>query len=305
MAQATNIEIPARFSFRPYRTRWFSCHAEIVDWCEKPTSRTMVEFHESVRVQVNVPTYTETLFGFRPAGPSPSYIVHIDREHIPTDVLRSDENPRNTHYFSDRVFDVLVCPVPIIEPTLEGLEKRRLVPGEVSKDAWEMRNEFLDWKGGTDELRGFLNRWGLWNWQFRPAEMGRGMVGESQPFALVLPHLIWERRTALKSGMAGKPSVWLKTAKPLSFSQSSEPPYFSMVSYYCEDAIVATISIDHLRGMKFRLCKLKDCRKPYLVKTKQKRMYCSTAHAHLANVRKIRAEERKAAKRGTENNAKG
>jgi hypothetical protein len=80
-----------------------------------------------------------------------------------------------------------------------------------------------------------------------------------------------------------------------------------MESSYCEAAIEATISIDHLRGMKFRLCKLKDCRKPYLVNTRQKRMYCSMAHAHLANVRKIRAEERKAKakQKGAQSNAKG
>jgi hypothetical protein len=53
--------------------------------------------------------------------------------------------------------------------------------------------------------------------------------------------------------------------------------------------IVKTIEIDHLRGLKFRICERRDCRAPYPVRSKHRRKYCSPQCAHLVSVRKSRS----------------
>jgi len=74
---------------------------------------------------------------------------------------------------------------------------------------------------------------------------------------------------------------------------------------YCEDAIKATLTIDHLGNVKFGICKRHDCRKLFKRKTAQKRVYCTPECAHLANVRKLRKAKAKSTVKGTKKNAKG
>ena len=58
------------------------------------------------------------------------------------------------------------------------------------------------------------------------------------------------------------------------------------------DAILATIYIDKLRGRERRQCQLKGCVKEFDKTSDNGKKYCSQAHAHLASVRRKRAEER-------------
>ncbi len=55
-------------------------------------------------------------------------------------------------------------------------------------------------------------------------------------------------------------------------------------------AMLATIIVDHLRGAKYAFCARADCRKPFEVKTKHGKQYCRTYCAHLAGLRRRRAE---------------
>ena len=326
MAQTANIAIPARFSFRPYRARWEPCWAEILGWYEKPEPRTSLgiwasptarilkgdpEFEkrfnsEKVLVSVSVPSAEDIESGsalLRLYLGSPIYTVAINRMDIPVDVLLLHEDRKSTLDISGREFPVLAFPSRIFEDTLILLRDEMKAP---NMDAWEMRNEFMALQKDAWELSAFLNRWGLWDGG-RGYETGIGSGLSPYGFVLAFPHLIWEKRDRFIKGLAGRPTAWLKSASLLSFTQSSQPPYFSMERSYCESAIEATISIDHLRNLKYRICKLKDCQKPYQVKTKQPRMYCSTKCAHLANVRKLRAQKKKAEskQKGAKRNAKG
>ena len=90
---------------------------------------------------------------------------------------------------------------------------------------------------GTWELGRFLSRWGLWN-KARGYHVGpaKRMPG----FALVFPHLLWERREQYRNALAGKPRAWLNKAAHLSIVAISEPPYFLVERLYCEEAIEAT-----------------------------------------------------------------
>jgi hypothetical protein len=61
------------------------------------------------------------------------------------------------------------------------------------------------------------------------------------------------------------------------------------------DAIMASIQIDKLNGVEFRYCARPDCRKPYKIESRHKRVYCSTDCAHYMAVKasRKRADKRK------------
>jgi hypothetical protein len=61
------------------------------------------------------------------------------------------------------------------------------------------------------------------------------------------------------------------------------------------DAILATVYVDKLRGIEFQVCALKDCNETFEKESGHGKMYCSNSHAHLASIRRIRAEVKKKA----------
>lgn len=58
------------------------------------------------------------------------------------------------------------------------------------------------------------------------------------------------------------------------------------------DAILATVYVDKLRGLDLQVCALKECTEMFERQEGHGKMYCSQAHAHLASVRRKRAEAR-------------
>jgi hypothetical protein len=297
MAHPSNIAIPARFIFRPFSTHWETCCAEIISWRdETPTflgrrSRALIASAEDVLVRVDVPFFAGLGQSFREFYPlESSYTVAIYRSEVPGNVLQPYENPRDTPDIAGREFSVLACARREFEKVVPSL-----TPKGVAKNAWKMRNEFLNMEKETDALCSFLNRWGLWSHdRGYHVELDKKMPG----LVLALPHLLWEQRDKYRSALAGSPRTWLSTARPLSFRRIDETPYFIVDRSYCEEALEATITIDHLSNAKFGICKRSDCRRLYVRETKQKRLYCTTRCAHLANVRKLRAEKRKTESKG-------
>ena len=161
-----------------------------------------------------------------------------------------------------------------------------------------MRDEFLELEEQSYNLRYFLNRWGLWN----PTRgYSAGMSNHPHPFILAFPHLIWQQRRKYTRALTGPPGAWLKSANPLNFTQLDQPPYFLVERSYCQDAIEATITINKLADAKFGICKREDCGKLFTRRTDQTRFYCSPECAHLANVRKLRAEKKKSESKGRKN----
>jgi len=59
-------------------------------------------------------------------------------------------------------------------------------------------------------------------------------------------------------------------------------------------AILASIEVDHLRGVKYAFCQREDCGKPYPSRSNKK--FCDYECAHLHTVRRLRAAERKTRK---------
>lgn len=61
-------------------------------------------------------------------------------------------------------------------------------------------------------------------------------------------------------------------------------------------ALLLTIYVDHLRGLKYQFCARKDCGKPFAPPSAHKMKYCSWYCGHLVAVRKSRARARKRSK---------
>ena len=59
------------------------------------------------------------------------------------------------------------------------------------------------------------------------------------------------------------------------------------------EAMLATVYVDQITGIKFQACSLRDCSQLFEVSSKHERQYCSQACAHKASVRKRRAEEKR------------
>ena len=313
MTHRDNISIPARFTFRPFKAEWIPVTAEIIGWHEEPRpqpgvwapppigpvsksklAKPLLELEQSisnrVRVSVDVPTPQELEAFCGAMLWASSYEIEIDHANIPGGVLSANEKRANSsnRAIEGRQFDVLACPLPEFESSLFQLK-----PEGTVKDAWRMRDEFFKLEEETWALSLFLSRWGLWDYKrgYHPAGVAYGPKAE--PFVLVFPHLVWERREQFRRALAGKSHTWLSTARPLSLTTANEPPYFSVAQNCCEEAIEATITIDLLNKAKFGICKRPDCRNLFQRKTRQKRFYCSPKCAHLANVRKLRAEQKK------------
>lgn len=310
----TNFEIPARFVFRPFSARWIDCRAKLVGWHEEPKPSgqylvppilvkpmALVAERDKVLVRIEVPDdSTSGKLAAMGLGPCPFHTVELFRDDVPKDVLRPHENRRNTPDISGREFTVLVCKRREFETHLLA----RLKPGDVEKNAWAMRDTFfgLDENQWVWNLNLFLNRWGLWNYSTGfHVDMSARMPG----FALVLPHLIKEKREQYRKALDRKCArAWLSAAQPLSISAIDRPPYSLVERFYCEDAIKATITIDHLAGRLFGFCK--RCGKQFEQETDHKKNFCSRRCIQAAGVKRWRdKQKKKTTKKGANRNAKG
>lgn len=63
------------------------------------------------------------------------------------------------------------------------------------------------------------------------------------------------------------------------------------------NAILATIYVEKLQGLEVQVCALKECNQTFAVESDHGKKYCSNYHAHLASVRRRRAEMKKQGKK--------
>jgi hypothetical protein len=290
MAQRGKFEIPAKLSFRPYCARWTTCSAEVLGWREKPAipySEPGLEWlnplddEVSILLRLNVLSAQDlalaAAFGLHPSS-GRSYTIDILRRFIPPDVLPPYANRQNIPDIGGGRFDVLVCPMKESEEFAGAAKLKQ------ERDAWEMRDEFLHLEQEIPALEQFLERWGLWS-----------RLGVYRAHSLVLesPNLLWARQKEYRRARTGNPHAWLGAMGNFTLSMSNERPYFEIQRSYCEEAIKATITIDHLRNVRTGTCRRHDCRRLFERTSGQKRFYCKPECAHLANVRKLRAQKKK------------
>ncbi len=94
----------------------------------------------------------------------------------------------------------------------------------------------------------------------------------------------------IKWGLVQPPEKWLSTSFALLslYGPGVEFPHVHIAAGGCYEVMLATITIDHLRGTKYRICARKDCGMPFPLESRHKRQYCQQYCAHLESVRRNR-----------------
>jgi hypothetical protein len=229
----------------------------------------------------------------------------MGRASIPPDVLQPHEDSRSTPEVSGRPFPVLICQMPEFKDSIWKLE-----PGKATKNAWIMRDEFLNLEADPElgwdwSLLRFLNRWGLWepdkgftdDWQSMPLRLMPPSVpqpehkGHKPDFVMVLPHLLKKQQAKYRRAvLPSNARPWLRS-HPLTLGTEDEFPFSRVRSSYCSNAIETTTTIDHLSGVKSGICKW--CHKVFEKEMNYKMSYCGRSCANAASVARFREKQRK------------
>lgn len=290
MSRKENFEIPAQFSFTPFPVKWSLEQVELLGWKEDLDHEHLEWIRRNRLPEFPILEHTVVL-GL--GGKGGSRTIDLDRSHVPSTILKPSENRKNAPELTGRSFELLCC---VHDP--EECEKLTS-PSAPTKDAWSVRGEFLELEPNMKALSRFLNRAGLWqrvaieDGAYIPALPLRSRISyDGLKVAVVTSgNYFFDLRDTLRRALAGSPDKWLRNPEFFALRVTevdTEPPYYKIRAKYALDAIMATITIDHLRGAKFGVCKLHDCGAVFQRTSGQKKLYCNQAHAHLANVRERR-----------------
>ena len=165
-------------------------------------------------------------------------------------------------------------------------------------DAWKVRDEFLSLKSEAEFL-GFLNKIGRFSrgfardgdWELSDL---KGWQQVFRKFLISSPATWHDHLVKLAASAPGfnlrlidlDVAVSLKTSFQLHLSWQRRSAVIRVVD--AVSAILASIYIDHLRGLRLRFCARPDCRKPFEITSRHKRKYCEQYCAHLEALRRMR-----------------
>lgn len=151
-------------------------------------------------------------------------------------------------------------------------------------DPWTVREAMLNLSTTTEKLCDFLNEFGVWDRLCQPRYLGPGAPTP----VIVIPQHIWQTRSGLIEGMRNGPKKWFNGHRaPHEFFAAAAFPNYVHTDQSCVDAIATSITADFLDGVKFGICQRADCRKPFLLRGRNK-IYCSQYCGHLESVRRSR-----------------
>jgi hypothetical protein len=296
MARQT-IQIPVEFQFEIEPATWKMASAMPMGWLWGSSEGPILEIIEPFcyrRLRVTfsrdqLPQLSGRILPFvEPYRPSASWApVDYEKQRALWKRVRD--------HFGDQRIELLIC------GRRENSNKKR-----PRIDAWSLRDEFLRLKRGNVELLEFLNYWGTWReWFENTLTQYQPSVGPDPELPLSLPRFrppilsdsatavliesVWSDQDAFKTALKSPDlSASLARLSFAAFEVRREFPHFVRKVATCRDAIQNTITMDILRGSRFRLCALSDCRIPFRLESGHKRTFCCQYHAHLASVRRNR-----------------
>ena len=179
------------------------------------------------------------------------------------------------------------------------------------RDAWACREEFLAIRANdTEGLRKFLEVVGIWySWEHDPTGHWSKEVTEhlksGNPVPLVVGGL-WKFQASLRRSLLNKsafkemyaPVLGRPTTGLQFLNESREGIDFPLRveltnagAITLTDAyrmLLATVFFDVARGIRFKVCQRKDCKKPFPLTSKHKRKFCGWDCAHITTVRRNR-----------------
>lgn len=131
---------------------------------------------------------------------------------------------------------------------------------------------------------------------------------------IVRPAEVWSFREDLKYGLLvgnrkwfkemvtpvrSKPRAWVdlyswRTANQFELRfELSDVAVGAVTITNARHMLFATVLADVARGIRFKTCKRKDCRKPFPIESEHKRDYCKPYCGHLVSLRKKREDAKK------------
>lgn len=168
-------------------------------------------------------------------------------------------------------------------------------------DGWKMRDDFLRLDRSTPSLAKFLNEYGVWDSVSFPTSEGESHKNWRP--SIVLPQWIWfdhdprdpnrmlHVQELIRWGLTCRAEKWFDSGygnlQPI--GPQSKFPHFVIQEWGCERVMLTTVTIDRLRNVKYRLCGRPDCKRPFALKTKHQKTFCSQYCGHLESVRRNRS----------------
>lgn len=259
MARTTTVALPTQFTFTSRKARWIRGSINLRSFDRELSSCLLVSISSPLE--------------YRGVGRT------ISQEFLPNHIRRQlpSRNPLPLELKRTPI-DVLLCLPP--KDNLMSWEPL----GIVEVDPWRCRHEFLSLKRSTDKLLRFLNEHGAWSEDLSP-RWGRGLRGRWGS-KVAFEAQLWAEQDYIRESLERGASEWFK-GSTLKFTAHSEYPHYRHEDGNCRDAIKTSITIDFLRGARFKLCARKDCGNRFEADRKGKR-YCQQYCAHLVSVRRGR-----------------
>jgi hypothetical protein len=158
-------------------------------------------------------------------------------------------------------------------------------------DPWKSRAEFFSIRH-TDQLLFFLEKTGLFG---RPYDPFANLDEWKILFRLLMKTnpVDWAK---LQGEFAPPKLSMVLRSRLTNFKVKwGKPHRITLTATSTLAAIVSSIEIDHLRGAKCAFCQRDDCGLPYPYRTNKK--FCNHDCAHLDNVRRRRARDRRNGKK--------
>lgn len=284
-----NFIIQARFSFMPFEANpWTVRTAKLLDWQEEDLGK----YGKNLTLTLKLPLPQDEA--------EHQCEVTIGAELGIAAILPPKATPDRSPSFP-----IFLC------------ESSSFRPGEKTKSAWAMRNDFLNMAVGSEpemirNMHLFLNKWGMWLERAEPAnsELEQRLAPaftQMNPiygFSVAFPYFMLRKREEYRRALLPQNAgAWLGKSDPLHLTQGSKPPYFYADRKGCQSAIEATITIDHLAGRRFGFCR--RCGHEFQLETKHQKNYCSTTCMNADNVARWREKQQEKAKSRATHNARG
>jgi hypothetical protein len=231
--------------------------------------------------------YGQSFFKAAISEPSEFAETSLERPIFAEDLPREvrEKLPRPGEHLSS---DIQGIPIKVLICLPFGREEDR-----VQFDPWMLRREFLSLKRTTADLLEFLNKYGAWSLAAGPRQRKRWRTGESRwgPQAVYAAE-IWADQDRIREALKRGAREWFTGSDSLlTLGARPEFPHYVRRDRSCLEAIHTSITVDFLRGVRFRICARKDCGNPFPADRRGKR-YCEQYCAHLVSVRKGRKAKR-------------
>jgi hypothetical protein len=152
------------------------------------------------------------------------------------------------------------------------------------------RNAFLALPQTISALSEFLNTYGVWS-QESTYGVYLERTNQASPKAnvsIVYPERIWNQQRWLREALRSGTARWISQNQKLFITSRERFPHFVHGDSTCFEAIVNSVTVDFMRGVRLVPCQRTDCHNIFEDSHKGKK-FCSQYCGHLTSVRRSRA----------------